>query len=180
MTLILDFLPLLAFFALSKLYNMSAAIAALIVLSLISAVFHYLKTKKIPYVPLLTAAVVTFFGGLSLYLHDDSFIKMKPTIVNVILSLVVWVGWKMQKNPLRVVIGAALDLTPRGWHILHRNYAAFFMLMAACNEFAWRHLTTDQWVSFKVFGLVGVSLVFSFVQMTWIQKHTIAQDTSPD
>ncbi len=180
MMLILDFLPLIIFFALNKYYGLMVATAALIVSSMISAVFHYIKKRKIPYVPLLTAAVVAVFGGLSLYLHDESFIKMKPTIVNVILGFVVWVGWKMHKNPLRAVIGTAFHLTSHGWHILHRNYALFFMLMAMCNEFAWRYLTTDQWISFKVFGLVGVSLVFSFVQMTWIQRFITQDETSPD
>lgn len=180
MSFLLDFVPLLAFFVVSKLYGLLPATAVLIALTVIAVPFHYLKTKKIPYVPIVTAVLVAMFGGLSLYLHDETFIKVKPTMVNVLFAVVLWGGWKLGKRPLIVMMGSALTLSEDGWRVLHRNYALFFVVMAGVNEYVWRSFPTPVWIDFKVFGLMGLSIAFSVVQLMWIQRYTTPEVTTND
>lgn len=173
MAFLLDFLPLIAFFGTFKLYGILPATGALIILTLLSALWQYRHTGKLPITQLITAAVVALFGGLTLLFHDDRFIKMKPTIIQLLFALILFIGQKLGKNPLQRALGATLHLTEQGWRILNRNFTAFFLLMAITNELVWRNVPTETWVNFKVFGMMGLSLMFIFWQMARIQRFAI-------
>jgi intracellular septation protein len=172
MAFLLDFLPLIAFFGVFKIYGILPATATLVITTLLCALWHYRHTGKLPTSQLITAAVVALFGGLTLLFHDERFIKMKPTIIQLLFAAILIAGHKLGKNPLRSVLGKTLEITDRGWFILTRNFSCYFIVMAIANEIIWRHVSTETWVNFKVFGMMGISVLFIFWQMVWIQKFT--------
>ncbi|MCC7260658.1 MAG: septation protein A [Alphaproteobacteria bacterium] len=171
MKFLLDFGPLAAFFTLYKLYGLMPATAGLIAATLVSLAITYIREKKLALAPLITALVVAFFGGLTLWLDDDRFIKMKPTIINLAFALILWGGLLRGKALLKLIMGHALTLPDAAWRTLSRRWAWFFAAVAVLNEIAWRTLSTDMWVNFKVFGLIGLIFLFSLAQMPFIQRH---------
>jgi intracellular septation protein len=119
----------------------------------------------------VTAAVVMLFGGLTLIFDDDRFIKMKPTIVQGLFSIVLLGGLAMGKPLLKPVMSAAWELTDRGWTLLSLRFGLFFAGMAILNEFVWRTQTTEFWVNYKVFGAIGVTLIFTMTQIPLITRY---------
>ncbi|AVO47261.1 septation protein A [Phreatobacter cathodiphilus] len=127
--------------------------------------------RKLPVMPLVSAVVVTVFGGLTLILHDDLFIKLKPTIVNTLFGAVlVWAGLT-GRNVLKLVLDSVFTLTDEGWRLLTWRWAFFFFVLAALNEIVWRTQTTDFWVAFKVWGIMPLTMVFAMAQMPLIMRH---------
>lgn len=127
--------------------------------------------RKLPVMPLVSAVVVTVFGGLTLLLHDDLFIKLKPTIVNTMFGAVlVWAGLT-GRNVLKLVLDSVFTLTDEGWRLLTWRWAFFFFVLAAINEIVWRTQTTDFWVAFKVWGIMPLTMVFAMAQMPLIMRH---------
>jgi intracellular septation protein len=127
--------------------------------------------RKLPVMPLVSAVVVTVFGGLTLILHDDLFIKLKPTIVNTLFGAVlVWAGLT-GRNVLKLVLDSVFTLTDEGWRLLTWRWAFFFFVLAAINEIVWRTQTTDFWVAFKVWGIMPLTMVFAMAQMPLIMRH---------
>jgi intracellular septation protein len=123
--------------------------------------------------PLVSGAVVLIFGGLTLYLQDDLFIKLKPTIVNSIFASVLFGGLLFGKSLLKYLFGDVFALTEEGWKKLTFRWACFFVFLAILNEFAWRLLSTDQWVSFKVFAIMPITMVFAISQVGLLQRHQL-------
>jgi intracellular septation protein len=127
--------------------------------------------RKLPVMPLVSAVVVTVFGGLTLILHDDLFIKLKPTIVNTMFGAVlVWAGLT-GRNVLKLVLDSVFTLTDKGWRLLTWRWAFFFFVLAALNEIVWRTQTTDFWVAFKVWGIMPLTMIFAMAQMPLIMRH---------
>ncbi|MGQ3356819.1 MAG: septation protein A [Phreatobacter sp.] len=127
--------------------------------------------RKLPVMPLVSAVVVTVFGGLTLILHDDLFIKLKPTIVNTMFGAVlVWAGLT-GRNVLKLVLDSVFTLTDEGWRLLTWRWAFFFFVLAALNEIVWRTQTTDFWVAFKVWGIMPLTMIFAMAQMPLIMRH---------
>ncbi|MGE4013558.1 MAG: inner membrane-spanning protein YciB, partial [Alphaproteobacteria bacterium] len=125
---------------------------------------------------LITAVVVLIFGGLTLYLDSDIFIKMKPTIVNSLFALILFAGLAFGKSFLKPLLGFAFQLHDRGWKLLSLRWAIFFVFLAIVNEFVWRTQSTDFWVGFKVFGNLPMTLIFVGFQMPLLKRYTIAPD----
>ena len=144
---------------------------------IISLVLSWVILKRIAVMPIVTGVVVLVFGGLTLYLQDDMFIKMKPTIANVMFGGVLLGGLMFGQSLLRYVFGDVYKLHPRGWSILTMRWGVFFFLLALLNEVVWRNFTTDQWVAFKVWGIMPITIVFSLMQMKILS--TYAQDKAP-
>lgn len=136
--------------------------------------------RKLPVMPLVSAVVVTVFGGLTLLLHDDLFIKLKPTIVNTLFGCVlVWAGLT-GRNVLKLVLDSVFTLTDEGWRLLTWRWAFFFFLLAGINEVVWRTQTTDFWVAFKVWGIMPITMIFAMAQMPLIMRHDAsAESDSP-
>lgn len=167
----LDFLPLVIFFVVFKWVGIIPATGALIAATLAVVAILFALERRVATTPLVTAIVVAVFGGLSLWLQDDTFIKMKPTVVNLLFASVLFVGCLRGKGLLSYIMGSALQLTDRGWWLLSLRFGCFFTAMAVANEFVWRTMPTDWWVNFKVFGLLGCTLLFTMLQLNFIQKH---------
>ncbi|MEP0233598.1 septation protein A [Roseibium sp.] len=152
------------------------ATAAFMVAIAISLVASLALTKRLPVMPLITGVVVLVFGGLTLWLHDDLFIKLKPTIINCLFGAVLLGGLLFGKSLLGYVFDSAFKLTDEGWRVLTWRWGLFFFVLAAINEIVWRNFSTDFWVNFKVFGVMPITLLFTMTQLPLIQKHALVED----
>lgn len=170
---LLDILPLVTFLLLFKLVSMPAAIIGLIISTFIALGVTWLFERHVALMPLITAVLVGVFGGLSLWLHDERFIKMKPTVIYAIIGLILLVGCWRGRALLRAVTGQALQMTDRGWWLLSFRFGCFFLGMACLNEIIWRSMSTEAWVNFKVFGGLGLTLIFSLAQSRLIMRHQL-------
>ena len=123
--------------------------------------------------PTLGAAIVLVFGGLTIYFDNEIFIKMKPTIINMVFALILYGGVIVKKPLLKYLLGAALKLEEDGWRILTQRWIAFFVALAVLNEIVWRTQSTDVWVNFKVFGILPITFIFTMTQFPLIKKYQI-------
>jgi len=152
------------------------ATAVFMVAILVALAVSYALTRHLPVMAMVTAVIVVVFGGLTLVLHDDTFIKMKPTIVYLLFAGVLLGGLWFNKPLLAIVFDSVFDLTEEGWRRLTLRWAIFFLALAVLNEIVWRTQTTDFWVSFKVFGVVPLTFVFAAFQYPLLQKYANAKD----
>ena len=169
--LALEFAPLALFFVANSRVGIFAATGVFMAAILVSLAVSYALTRKLPIMALVSAAVVLVFGGLTLALHDDLFIKMKPTIVNTLFGVVLLGGLAFGKPLLPLVLDQVLTLTPAGWRKLTLRWAIFFFVLAVLNEIVWRNFSTDIWVNFKVFGTMPLTLLFALAQTPLILRH---------
>ena len=169
--------PLAIFFGGNAYRGIFFATAAYMVAMAVALAVSYGIERRIPTLPLVTAVVVGVFGGLTLWLQDEVFIKLKPTIVNALFGLVLLGGMAFGKNYLRTVLGSAMALDERGWHKLAWRWGFFFLAMAALNEVVWRNVSTDTWVSFKVFGLLPLTFAFALAQVPLMQRHALPDES---
>jgi intracellular septation protein len=121
--------------------------------------------------PIVTAVIVMVFGALTLWLHNDTFIKLKPTIIYVMFAIVLLAGLATGRPLFQMVLDGAIHLKEEGWKKLTLNWALFFLVMAGVNEFVWRTFTTDQWVTFKTFGFLPLTLAFALSQAPIMAKY---------
>jgi intracellular septation protein len=128
-------------------------------------------TRKVAMVPLVSALFVALFGALTLYLQSDLFIKVKVTLINALFGAVLLGGVAFGKSYLKLIMGEAMKLPEEAWRTLSIRWGVFFFAMAGLNEVVWRSFTTDQWVNFKVFGLLPLTLVFALANAPFMAKH---------
>ena len=171
--LIVDFGPLVVFFVAYKMAGLMSATLALIIATIIALGLGYATTRRVALMPLVTAIVVVVFGGLTLWLQDKTFIKMKPTIVQGIFALILFGGLLFKRPTLQYVMSDALKLTDTGWRQLSFRFAMFFVFMAVLNEIVWRNFSEDLWIDFKVFGIFGLTILFTLSQMPLMKRHMI-------
>ena len=169
--LVLDIGPLILFFAANAKFGIYAATGAFMVAVLIALAVSYVMTRHIAMMPVVTAVIVLVFGGLTLILHDDLFIKLKPTIIYVLFGGTLLAGIAFDKPFLSIMFDQMFHLTPEGWRTLTWRWAIFFLLLAVLNEIVWRTQTTDFWVSFKLFGVVPLTMLFGVLQYPLLVKH---------
>jgi intracellular septation protein len=177
--LALDLGPLILFFAANARYGIFIATAVFMVAVLLALAVGYALTRHLPMMPLVTAIIVVVFGGLTLILHDELFIKLKPTIIYLLFGSVLLGGLAFGKSFLGVVFDSVLQLTDEGWRKLTWRWALFFFALALLNELVWRTQTTDVWVSFKVFGVVPLTFVFAALQYPLLQKYAVDSKETP-
>jgi intracellular septation protein len=139
--------------------------------TVIALVVHYWLVKKLPIMPLVSGVVVLVFGSLTLLLHNDVFIKLKPTIVNSLFGAVLLGGLAFGRPLLSVVLDSVFELTQEGWRKLTFRWGVFFFCLAALNEVIWRTQTTDFWVSFKAWGIMPITLVFALAQTPLMMRY---------
>ena len=154
------------------------ATAAFMVAIAISLVASLWLTKRLPIMPLVSGAVVFVFGALTLWLQDDLFIKLKPTIVNCLFGVILLGGLLFGKSLLGYVFDSAFSLTDEGWRKLTFRWGVFFFVLAILNEIVWRNFSTDFWVNFKVFGIMPITFLFTLTQLPLIQKHALGEEPS--
>ncbi|MET0671518.1 MAG: septation protein A [Xanthobacteraceae bacterium] len=151
------------------------ATAVFMVAILVALAVSYAMTRRLPTMALVSAVVVMVFGGLTLFLQDELFIKLKPTIIYVLFAAVLFGGIVFGKNLLAMVFDQMFHLTAEGWRKLTIRWATFFLVLAVLNEIVWRTQSTDTWVTFKVFGVMPLTFVFAMLQMPLLKKY----DNSP-
>ncbi len=166
-----DYGPLGAFLAGYVGGNLFVATAALMAATVVAVVLSLVVARRVPVMAVITAAVVGLFGGLTLWLKDDTFIKMKPTIIQLLLAAVLLGGLAFDRPLLKPLLEASWPMDETGWRTLTRRFAVFFIVMAGINEVVWRTQSTDVWVGFKVFGILGLSFLFMLSQMPLLQRH---------
>jgi intracellular septation protein len=171
--MILDILPLAIFFIAYKLLGLTFATGLLTLATALSLAITYWKTKKISLAPLVSGVIIVIFGTLAVVLHDDFFIKIKPTLVNLVFSGLLLGGLYYKKILLKHVLNSALSMDERGWWLLTRRFGLFFLFLAGLNEFIWRNFSTDFWVNFKVFGMFTITILFTILQTKLIKKHSV-------
>jgi intracellular septation protein len=171
--LVLDIGPLILFFAANAKFGIYAATATFMAAVLVTLAVSYVLTKHVAIMPLVTAAIVLVFGGLTLVLHDDLFIKVKPTIIYVLFGGTLVGGLAFNKPLLGMVFDSVFHLREEGWRKLTWRWALFFFALAILNEIVWRTQTTDFWVSFKLFGVVPLTFLFAALQVPLLTKYSI-------
>jgi intracellular septation protein len=135
------------------------------------------RYHKLPLMLLVSAVVVMVFGSLTLYLRDDTFIKLKPTIVYLTFAGFLGGGLLLKKPVLELLLGSVFNLTEPGWRKLTARWALFFIAMALLNELVWRNVSTDTWVTFKAFGFLPLTFVFALSQMPLMQRYSETSDS---
>ncbi len=175
--LALEMGPLLIFFVTNGQFGIMPATAAFMVATPIAVLLSYRLEKRIPVMPLVGCGFVMLFGGLTLWLDDEFFIKVKPTIVNLLFSAVLFVGLALKRPYLKLLMGAVLHLDNEGWHKLGLRWAVFFIVLAVLNEVVWRNFSTEFWAGFKLFGLMPLTMAFAVAQVPLITAHQIEEPT---
>ena len=170
-----DYGPLMVFLAFYFATDLFAATAALIAVTVLALVLAFWIERRVAWMPLVTATVVGIFGGLTLWSGDEIFIKMKPTIAQLLFASVLLGSLAIGRPVLKPLLGAAWPMDDLGWRRLSLRFAVFFLVMAALNEAVWRTQSTDVWVLFKVFGLLGLTLLFSVSQVPLMTRHRLPE-----
>ncbi len=171
-----DFGPLLVFFGFY--YNsgkdLKIAIPPFIVATIISLVIVWFLEKKIPMIPLIGGILITLFGSLTIYFNNPIFIYIKPTIVNIIFGVGLFLGKFFSDEPLlKKILGNSLKINDEGWNILSNRWILFFFSLAILNEFVWRTQSEEFWVNFKVWGLLPITFIFTAFQVGLINRYKI-------
>ncbi len=154
-------------------FGIFPATAAIMVAAVVALAVAWGLERRLPKVPLITAALLMVFGGLTLWLQDETFIKMKPTIIYLLFSAVLLGGLVLGRPLLKPLLGSSWRMDERGWFRLTLRFGLFFIAMAGLNEAVWRTQTTDFWVSYKVFGTIGLMLAFTASQIPLMTRHQL-------
>ncbi|WP_370931434.1 inner membrane-spanning protein YciB [Bartonella sp. DGB1] len=192
--LLLEFTPLILFFIAYKkstwlinnitifktldpnLHALIPATAVIIIATLITNFIYWLYTRKLQPVTIFSMVLIIIFGGLTIIFADDNFIKIKVTVIYVIFSAILFIGLAFKKNMLAYLFNDNLKLTETGWNKLTLRWAIFFLILAVLNEFARIYFSTEIWTYLKVFGFLGLTILFMMMQIPLIKKHLITNN----
>ena len=184
---LIEYGPLILFFIVNYATGILWATAALVLATVIALTLSWVLDRHIPMMTLLGGIAVTFFGGLTWVLDDPFYIKIKPTVISLLIAVILIGGQLAGRNPLKAMLGSKLQLSDTGWRQVTWMWAAMFATSAGANELAWRMLSDDGWVTFKLFGLTGISLVFAMLTIPIMSRHSLvdlsaaaSSDTSKD
>ena len=178
--LVLEIGPLVVFFVVNLRANLFVATAVFMVVTFVALGASWLLTRHLPTMPLVTGVVVLVFGGLTLALHNETFIKIKPTIVDSLFGIVLLGGLVFGKALLAIVLDVAFQLTEEGWKKLTLRWGIFFFVLAAMNEVVWRNFSTDTWVAFKVWGVFPITFLFALAQVRLLQRYELKGDSAAE
>lgn len=175
--LLVEIGPLVVFFVVNARADIFWGTGCFMAATVVSLIASRALFGKIPTMPLVSGFFVVVFGALTLYLQDDHFIKMKPTIVNTLFAVILLGGLLAGHSLLRHVFGEVFKLTEEGWRKLTIRWALFFLVLAVLNEIVWRSFSTDTWVSFKVFGIMPLTMLFAMSQIGLLKQHELRSDS---
>jgi len=170
--------PLIAFFVTNWMAGIFWGTGVFMAATVIALILSWLLTRKLAIIPLISAGFVAVFGTLTLWLHDETFIKVKVTLINALFGVILLGGLFFGQMFLKYVMGEALKLTDEGWRGLTRRWGIFFLCTAVANEVVWRSVSNDTWLNFKV-ALLPITLVFALAQAPMMTKHMIQDDPKP-
>jgi intracellular septation protein len=173
--------PLAVFFVVNQVWDIFTATATFMVATLIAVVLSLKLERRVPLMPLVSSFFVLLFGGLTLVLEDDLFIKIKPTVVNLLFAAILFASLALRRHILKVLLGTVMMMSDHGWRVLAWRWAFFFIFLAIVNEVVWRSFSTEFWAGFKLFGIMPMTLVFAAAQVPLIMKEQIqpAETTEP-
>src|ERR1700712_4211003 len=172
-----EFGPLMIFFGANAKFGLFVATGAFMVAVIVAMIASYVVTKHIPIMALVTGVVVIVFGTLTLVLHDETFIKVKPTIIYGLFAAILGGGLLFGRSFIAIMFDQMFNLTPAGWRLLTMRWALFFAGMAVLNEIIWRTQSTDFWVNFKVFGVTPLTMIFAIAQMPLTKRYHLEPAT---
>ncbi len=171
---LLDLGPLVVFFAANYMTgDFMLAVKILVGTTVIALAAGWMLERRVSMMALVGCVAVAFFGGLSVYFENDLFIKIKPTVLTCLLAAVIAGGRLLGRNPLGAIMGSQIRMDDAGWRAISWVWVAMFLSTALANEIAWRSLSTDDWVTFKVFGITGISLIFTVISVPIMTRHQI-------
>lgn len=176
-----DYLPLIIFFIAYKVpksflinYHLEPLIFATICLvftAIISLIISYILIKKISQIALFSTIILTIFGSLTAIFNDEIFIKIKPTIINLIFAIILIVSYLKKKPILAILFESQIQMSKQSWLTLSLRFGCYFIFLAILNEIIWRNFTTDFWVDFKVFGMMTLSIIFMILQFPFLVRN---------
>ena len=168
--------PLLAFFLTNAITrNIYLATGVFMAAALVAVPISWMREKRLPVVPLITAFFVLLFGGLTLYLRDDLFIKLKPTVLDTLFGSILLGGLLFKREYLRLLLGGAIRMDALGWRKLTLRWGLYFYFLAAANELVHRNVSWDHWVQFKTFGPLILTVLFTSSQLPLMQRHSLQE-----
>ena len=176
--LAVDIGPLVVFFLANAQAGIFWATGAFMVAICIAIAVSWLFERRVPMLAVVTGVFVLIFGSLTLVLQDETFIKLKPTIVNALFAAILTIGLAANRLFFKNLFGHAFRLNDAGWRILTLRWIGFFILLAVLNEVVWRNFSTDTWITFKLFGIMPLTFVFTMLQIPLIKRHHVAEEES--
>ncbi|MEE9452406.1 MAG: septation protein A [Gammaproteobacteria bacterium] len=171
MKFLFDFFPILVFFVAFKMYDIYTATAMTIAASVIQLGIYWLQHQRFEKMHVITLGVIVVLGGATLLLHDEVFIKWKPTVVNWAFALALIVSHFTAKPLMRRMMEKSIDLSPSIWNRLNISWVFFFILMGSANLYVAYHFDTNAWVNFKLFGVLGLTIIFIILQALYLSRH---------
>jgi len=175
-----DYGPLAVFLSLQlATHDLIKATAGLVVASAVALIVGFAVERRVAWIPLIAGAAALVFGGLTVVLHDKTFVKIKPTVMNALFGVVLLGGLVVKKNGLKMVLGDAIALPDAVWRTLSLRYGLFFLALAGLNEAVWRTQSDDTWALFRFPGLLILSVIFSFTQAPLMMKHASPERAEP-
>ena len=177
MKFITEYLPIVVFFTLYKMYGMMAATASMLFTTTFSLIFSYFYEKTLPKTTIISAVIILISGGLTLFTGNANFIKMKPTILYILFGSILFFGLKCNRIFLKSLLGSNIHLTDVSWILLTKRFTHYFIIMAILNEIIWRGCSENFWVNYKLFGTMLITFVFILSQARYvIQNSKIVND----
>lgn len=174
---LLELLPLVFFFVAYQAYGLMEATIVLMAASTTALAFSYFRLRYVSMPLIVGTGLIVVFGTLTVALNDEIFIKMRPTIVNLIFASVLLIGvYGFKRGLLSVVFHMAFPLTDEGWRKLSARWGFFFVFLATMNEIVWRNFPTEWWVNYKLFGVMGLTLVFTISQMGLLSRYALPEE----
>jgi intracellular septation protein len=172
MRLLFDFLPIVAFFVVYKFFGIYIATTAAIIISFLQVISYWLKHRSIPSIQLISLVLILLFGGSTLFFHNELFIKWKPTVLYWLLACAAFLSPYFSKKPLiQQLLETNISLPQSMWISLNRNWIIFFILMGSINLWVAYSFTTNTWVNFKLFGFLGITFLFIFIQAIYLSRY---------
>ncbi len=172
--------PLAVFLTAYWKWDLLTATGWLMGATVIALGIYYVFSRRVPMMPLITAVIVGIFGGLTLWLQDETFIKLKPTMIYLLFTTVLLGGLMVGRSFLKSLLGSSWRMDERGWSRLTLRFGLFFVVLAGLNELVWRTQTTEFWVNYKVFGTIGLMLAFTASQIPLITRHQLPDEGEAD
>ena len=181
MKLLFDFFPIVLFFVAYKLYGIYIATTVAIAATFVQIGAYWLKNRTVEKMHLVTLALITILGGATLFLHDPIFIKWKPTLINWAFAIAFLVSNYVGKKPiLRRMMDKQITLPTKVWNRLNFSWASFFAIMGVINLFVVYNFDTNTWVNFKLFGMLGLTVLFVIIQAIYLSRHIQDDDLNPE